>query len=190
MNSNNLDLINQYKDKAFIYNILAIRTATFYNRIKQIVQLPIILISSIMAILNSTFKPDDMQVANVVLNGTTAFLMNLIGTYQIAEKASRYNQVAQKWSQLLHLIEDKINNNQNTNEDIRDIVRIYDEIQTQIPDIPEFICNTVKKQFKNKHLPVILQDSGTPKPSSRPVSNGDESTVIVCDLGNLQNTQL
>lgn len=190
MNNNNFDLINQYKDKTYIYNILSIKTATFYNRIKQIVQLPIILISSIMAILNSTFPPDDMQVANVVLNGTTAFLMNIIGTYQIAEKASRYKSVGQKWSQLLHLIEDKINNNQNSNDDVRDIIRMYDEILSQCDDVPEFICNTVKRNFKGRHLPVILQDSGTPKPNSRPVSNADESAVIICDIGNIQNTQL
>jgi hypothetical protein len=190
MNNNNFDLINQYKDKTYIYNILCIKTATFYNRVKQVVQLPIILISSIMAILNSTFQPDDMQVANVVLNGTTAFLMNLVGTYQIAEKTSRYSQVGQKWSQLLHLIEDKINNNQNTNDDVRDIIRVYDELISQSSDIPEFICNTVKRNFKGRHLPVILQDSGTPKSESRPVSNLDESAVIICDIGNLQNTQL
>jgi hypothetical protein len=187
-NSNNLDIINQYKDKAFIYNILSIRAATFYNRIKQIIQLPIILISSIMAIMNSTFKPDDMQISNVVLNGTTAFLMNLAGTYQIAEKSSRFKNVGQKWSQLLHLIEDKISNNNLEIEDIRDVVRIYDELITQCDDIPQFICNGVKKSFKGRHMPVILQDSNSPPNRSRPSSNTDNA-VIICDLGAIQNEQ-
>ena len=123
-----------------------------------------------MAILNSSFKPEEMQIYNIILNGLTAFLMNLAGTYQIAEKASRYKNVGQKWSQLLHLIEDKVNNNNLENDDIRDVVRIYDELITQSDDIPEFICNTVKKQFKGRHLPVILQDSDQSPIRSRPAS--------------------
>ena len=167
---NNLDVIYQYKDKSFIYNILCIRSSTFFNRVKNVIQAPIILISSVMAILNSSFKPEEMQIYNIILNGLTAFLMNLAGTYQIAEKASLYKNVGQKWSQLLHLIEDKVNNNNLENDDIRDVVRIYDELITQSDDIPEFICNNVKKQFKGRYLPVILQDSDQSPSRSRPAS--------------------
>ena len=180
--TNNLDIIQQYKDKAFIYNILSIRTSTFYNRIKNIIQLPIILISSVMAILNSTFPPDDMQISNVVLNGCTAFLMNLAGTYQIAEKASRFKSVGQKWSQLLHLIEDKINNSNLDSSDIQDITRIFDEIVSQCDDIPQFICNNVKKTFRDRHMPVILQDGSSSPSRSRPTSNVEQPPVIICDV--------
>lgn len=187
MNNNNI--LKEYRDKTYIYQILSIKTTTFYNRIKQIVQLPIIIISSIMAIINSTFKPDDLQVANVVLNGAVAFLMNLIGTYQIAEKVGRFKSVSQKFSQLLHLIEDKMNNNQNDIEDVRDITRIYDELLTQTDDIPEFICNQIKKQYNGKlYLPVIL--NGSSPVQSRPQSEGTQQEIIICDLGNLQNTNL
>ena len=173
------NVLKEYKDKAYIYQILSMRTTTFYNRIRQFVQLPIIIISSIMAIINSTFPPNDLQVANVVLNGTVAFLMNLVGTYQIAEKAGRYKSVSQKFSQLLHLIEDKINNNQTDIEDIRDVTRIYDELLTQCDDVPQFICNKVKRQYQGKlYLPVIL--NGDSPIQSRPQSDTSE---IVCDIG-------
>ena len=181
---NNLDIILQYKDKVFIYNILSLRANTFYSRIKNIIQLPTIIISSAMAILNASFNPQDLQIYNVILNSLTAFIMNLAATYQIAEKASRYKNVAQKWSQLLHLIEDKINNNNLENDDIRDIVRVYDELVTQSEDIPEFICHKVKKQFKGKHMPVILQDADQSPNRSRPTSNTEQ--IIICDM----NTQL
>lgn len=195
----NNNILKEYRDKAYIYQLLSLKTTTFYNRIKQIVQLPIIIISSIMAIINSTFKPDDLQVANVVLNGAVAFLMNLIGTYQIAEKAGRFKSVSQKFSQLLHLIEDKINNNNTDIEDVRDITRIYDELLTQCDDIPEFICNKIKKQYQGKmYLPVIL--NGSSPIQSRPQSETQEvyptdvptsyEARIICDLGNIQNTNL
>jgi hypothetical protein len=181
----NLDIIQQYKDKVFIYNILTLRASTFYSRIKNIIQLPIILISSAMAILNSSFKPDDLQIPNVILNSFTAFIMNLAATYQIAERASRYKNVAQKWSQLLHLIEDKINNNNLENDDIRDVVRIFDELVTQSEDIPQFICNKVKTQFKGRYMPVILQDNDQSPGRSRPSSNTEQS-IIICDLHNTE----
>jgi len=110
--------------------------------------------------------------------------MNLAATYQIAEKASRYKNVAQKWSQLLHLIEDKQNNNNLENDDIRDIVRIYDELVTQSEDIPQFICDKVKKHFKGKHMPVILQDSDHSPSRSRPTSNTEQ--IIICDMPSTQ----
>ena len=164
----NTDTIYQYKDKAFIYNILCLKASTFYSRIKNILTFPLMLISSVMAILNASFNPDEMRIYNIILNGCTAFLMNLMGAYQITEKASRFKSVSQKWSGLLHLIEDKINNNNLESDDVRDIVRIYDEILSQSDDIPQFLCDSVKKKFKNMHLPVILYE-GT-SPSSRPAS--------------------
>jgi hypothetical protein len=113
--------------------------------------------------------------------------MNLIGTYQIAEKVGRFKSVSQKFSQLLHLIEDKMNNNQNDIEDVRDITRIYDELLTQTDDIPEFICNQIKKQYNGKlYLPVIL--NGNSPVQSRPQSETQE--IIICDLANIQNTNL
>ncbi len=185
--NNSINTLKEYRDKTYIYQILSLKTTTFYNRIKQIVQLPIIIISSIMAIINSTFKPDDLQVANVVLNGMVAFLMNLVGTYQIAEKVGRYKSVSQKFSQLLHLIEDKINNNQNDIEDVRDITRVYDELLTQCDDVPQFICDKVRRQFNGRlTLPIIL--NGDTPIQSRPQSETGE--IIICDLGNIQNTNL
>ncbi len=180
--NNNLEIICQFKDKAFIYNILCIRTSTFYNRIKNFVQFPIILINSVMAIFNATFEANDMKVSNIVLNSVVAFFMNLIATYQITERASRYKNLSQKWSQLLHMIEDKINNNNLENDDIRDIVRIYDDyLQMSSDDIPQYICDDVKKQFQGKYMPVILQDSNSSPSRTRPPSRTD-NTVIICDL--------
>jgi hypothetical protein len=185
--TNHSNTLKEYRDKTYIYQILSLKTTTFYNRIKQIVQLPIILISSIMAIINSTFPPNDLQVANVILNGTVAFFMNLIGTYQIAEKVGRFKSVSQKFSQLLHLIEDKINNNNCDVEDVRDITRIYDELLTQCDDIPQFICDRVRRQYNGKlTLPVVL--NGDSPSTSRPLSETQE--VIICDLGSVIDRQL
>ena len=74
----NTDTIHQYKDKAFIYNILCLKASTFYSRLKNILSFPLILISSIMAILNASFNPDEMRIYNIIHNGWTAFLMNLM----------------------------------------------------------------------------------------------------------------
>lgn len=131
------------------------------------------LISSVMAVLNASFDPDQLRIYNIILNGCTVFLMNLIGTYQISEKALRFKSVSQKWSGLLHLIEDKINNNNLESDDVRDIVRIYDEILSQSDDIPQFLCNSVRKKFKNMHLPVILYEGGSNSSRSQQIVRGD-----------------
>ena len=52
--------------------------------------IPLIVISSVMAILNSgQFKPEDMKLPNIIINSLTALILALISNFKLAEKKYR-----------------------------------------------------------------------------------------------------
>jgi hypothetical protein len=75
-------LLESYRDKAYVSNILCTETSNFYSFIKNLVNIPLILSSSIMTILNSSdFDPHPMRVPNIILNASTGLILSLINNY-------------------------------------------------------------------------------------------------------------
>jgi hypothetical protein len=122
------------------------------------VNIPIIISSSAMSIINSSFAPEDMQIPNICINACTALLIGLINNFKIVETASNFRNVSLKFVKLLHLVDDKLSEENLNLEDVRDITRVYDELLEQIdPPIPNFIKNRVRKMYvTKKYLPIIL----------------------------------
>ena len=178
-------ILKEYRDKTYIYQILTTKTNEYYSQIKQIINIPLIISSSLMTILNSgSFDPETMKVPNIVINALTALLISLINNYKIVEKQQTFRNLSLKYMNLLHDIEDKIVNDTNLEADeVRTIIKQYDDLISQTEYIiPTRIKNKIKKQYQGKmYLPVIL-NGDTPSPSRPPSENRE---TIVCDLGNI-----
>ena len=186
---NNFILLREYKDKTYIYQLLTTKTNEYYSQIKQIINLPLIVSSSIMTICNSgSFDPESMKIPNIVINATTALLISLINNYKIIEKQQTFRNLSLKYMTLLHDIEDKMAYDSNIEPDeVRNIIKQYDDLISQTEYIiPQHIQKKIKQQYLGKkHLPLILNgDSHVP---SRPLSESENQQIIICDL---QNTQL
>lgn len=181
-------IMKEYRDKTYIYQILTTKTNEYYSQIKQIINIPLIISSSLMTILNSgSFDPESMKVPNIVINACTALLISLINNYKIVEKQQTFRNLSLKYMNLLHDIEDKIVNDTNLEADeVRTIIKQYDDLISQTEYIiPTRIKNKIKNQYQGKlYLPVIL-NGDTPTPSRPPSESIRESGTIVCDLGNI-----
>lgn len=189
--NNNTNILKEYRDKTYIYQILTHKTNEYYSNIKQIINIPLIVSSSIMTILNSgTFEPEEMKVPNIVINAVTALLISMINNYKIIEKQQTFRNLSLKYMALLHDIEDKLANDDNIEPDeVRTIIKQYDDLISQTEYIiPSHIQKKVKNLYKGKKfLPLILNGDCTDSPShTRPTSNAEQQ-IIICDL---QNTQL
>lgn len=190
----NIQILKEYRDKTFIYELLCTKTNEYYSQIKQVINIPLIISSSIMTICNSgSFEPEMMKVPNIVINACTALLISLINNYKIIEKQQTFRNQSLKYMTLLHQIEDVLNNDTDiTADDVRAIVKQYDDLISQNEyHIPTRIKNKIRRQYQGKlYLPIIL-NGDTPINPSRPSSNnGDDKQIIICDIGNIQNTQL
>ena len=165
-----INLLKSYKDKSYIMGVLCEKSFEHFNFIKSICNIPLILISGVMAILNSSsFDGNEMKIPNIVINSLTAMIIGIINNFRINEKESNFKQLSCKFMKISHSIEDKLHNHLETlsGSDISNQIKEYDNLIEQIDfTFPAFIQKTVKTLYKNKkQLPAIL--------------NGDTDDIII-----------
>ena len=163
---NQINLLVAYRDRSYVYAVLCNRSFEFFSFIRSITNIPLILISSVMAIMNSSsFDAESMKLYNIIINSLTALLLGLISNFKLAEKDADFKKLGQSMTKLCHQIEDDLNNNLEfiTVDEIRQRVKEYDSlIETLDHSFPSFIKNKVKDMYKeNRTLPSCLNCEGT-----------------------------
>ena len=157
-----IKLLESYRDKAYITSILCSRSAEHFSFLRSIVNIPLILSSSVMGIMNSMDEGtnNNMKICNIVLNAWTSLILSLVGNFKVPEQATNFAQIQVKINNLCHQIEDRLSIDlENTNiEHIRAIINDYDALHEQLDySFPNFIKNRVKKIYSGKKvLPNIL----------------------------------
>ena len=190
---NQVKLLQSYRDKAYISNILCQECASYYNNIKTVINVPIIFFNFIIIIMNSTTfnsKAEYITIPNIICNSGTVILMGLITNFKIVEKASVFRITGIKFNKLCHNIENKLSNDiENiTSNDITNFISEYDNINE---NLEYFYCNfikiKIKDRYKNKKtLPNILncdtdfiQNPNTPIIHSSGTLNSHSFTIKV-----------
>jgi hypothetical protein len=112
LSTEQIKLLESYRDKAYICNILCDESFNHYSFIKNLVNLPLILSSSVMTVLNSSdFDAQTMRIPNIVLNASTTSILSLINNYKLPEKCQTFRNKAIKYMHLCNQIEDSLTNN-------------------------------------------------------------------------------
>ena len=101
-----LKLLNDYKDRSYIMNLLCSKSNEFFSFLSSIVKFPIIISSSIMSLLNSANDIDVsvMRYVNMSLNVSTALLLSLLSHFKIEAKMNNFKVMATKFNKLNHTI--------------------------------------------------------------------------------------
>ena len=148
--------------KAYITSILWIQSTEHFIFLRSIVNIPLILSSSTMTVLNSMNEGtnNNMKYANIILNAWTSLILSLVGNFKLPEQGTNFAQIQVKMNKLTHQIEDKLTIDiENCKiEDIRHFINEYDVLYEQLDyAFPNFIKNRVKKIYSGKKvLPNIL----------------------------------
>ena len=158
-------LLNQYRDKSYCYHILCDRSSAFFSFIKSICNIPLILISSVLSIINaSSFDANEMKLPNIIINALMALILGLISNFKINEKAIAFKTLSNKMMKYTHTLEDDLTNNMDslTPEDITKFIKQYDElIESNDFNFPSHIKKQVKNMYYGKRtLPAILNCEG------------------------------
>jgi hypothetical protein len=162
ISSEQIKLLESYRDKAYITSILCSQSAEHFSFLRSIVNIPLILSSSTMTVLNSMNEGtnDNMKYANIILNAWTSLILSLVGNFKLPEQATNFSQIQVKMNKLTHQIEDKLTIDLESCkiEDIRQFINDYDMLYEQLDySFPNFIKNRVKKVYSGKKvLPNIL----------------------------------
>jgi len=157
-----IKLLESYRDKAYITSILCSQSAEHFSFLRSIVNIPLILSSSVMGIMNSLDEGNNnnMKICNIVLNAWTSLILSLVGNFKLPEQATNFSQIQVKMNKLCHQIEDKLTIDLDSCkiEDIRHFISEYDSLYEQLDySFPNFIKNRIKKIYSGKKtLPNIL----------------------------------
>ena len=161
ISNEHVKLLESYRDKAYITSILCAQSSEHFSFLRSMVNLPLIISSSVMTVLNSmSDNSNEMKYANIVLNTWTSLILSIIGNFKLTEQATNFKQIEIKMNKLTHKIEDflSIDLESTKIEDIRAIINEYDSLNESLDfTYPNFIKNRVKKIYSGKKtLPNIL----------------------------------
>lgn len=199
MNLETLRLLQDYRDKAYISNLLCELSCSYYSVVRQVINTPIILCSSIMTVLNSSsFSDNELRVANIVVNFCTTLLLSISINFKITEKISSFRTSGIKFIKLCHVIDDKLlhDDDEISKDVIKQMIVDYDAIYESLDyTFPSHIKKKLKiKYYGKKALPNILDcetvfidtDKGKKNISEMAVRKSSISDEITCDSVNTQ----
>ena len=152
------DRAKQLYDKCECMSLLSQRACNHWSFIKFLFQIPLILTSSVMCILNSFDKGDGMmKIPNVVVNGISVLLISYQSNLKVAEKVELFKNLSNSFLKLAHEIEGKSPEELDRNT-VNILIEKYDSLITTclFEDIPKSIKLEVIKIFQGKTLPLQL----------------------------------
>ena len=95
--------LDDYLDRSFVYSVLLEKSHSYYGRLKTLLKVPIILVSSVMSIVNSNIGGDNdynLKIVNITFNILTAVILGLTNTFKIDEKYQNFLQAEKKFLKL------------------------------------------------------------------------------------------
>ena len=154
----NIRTLKVYQERCFINSLLFERMMNHNIFIRNILNLPLIIISAILTILNSIMEEKDMKIINIVLNGTVGLILSIMNNFKVADKIATFKNEKAKIIKLQHKIDTYLNTSLDVNaKDIEEIIAQYDTIiEEQEYPILDFIKKPIKKKYKHMNMPLSM----------------------------------
>ena len=157
-----IKILESYRDRAFITSLVCGECSDFYSMIRSVINIPLIIGSSVLTILNSSeINKDDLKISNIIINASTAIMLSMTSNFKLTESIANFKAVQIKMNRLNHAIESAINNSTEKvndeiiNKYINDFDTIYENIE--YPFVHYIKKRIIKKYGKTRTLPNSLQ---------------------------------
>ena len=156
-----LELLKQFKEKAFISAILSEQSYNYFCFIKNLINIPLIICNSAMVCINSIIEDQQtLKILNIILNSSTGLILSLISNFKIYEQINQFHQLNIKFNKLSNVIDSKLSNDYDniTADFINNMIDDYQVIsESQDFNYPNKIKKRVKNQYQGKmSLPIAL----------------------------------
>lgn len=159
------DSIDLYKDYTYIMYILCDKTASFYSKIKNIINIPIIICSTGLSILNTNNFDKNIFIISITrnigigFNLLIAISIAILNYYKITEKEYAFKTSAKSFLELHDKINFELTKSKTINSSV-DILKILDEYNLYCEQIafhiPSRIRRSIIKEYKSYNLPLLL----------------------------------
>jgi hypothetical protein len=169
------------KGKAEALSLTCNLANVYWNRVKMVFNIPLVLTSSVMAIINSiTSDGNDLKLYNIIVNSVSVLIISLNNSIKASEKADNFKKLSQGFLSLVNEIDD---------DEKKDLHLYNIKYNNLINDI-EFsdITSSIKKQvnmlFDDEELPlqIKLVDLKKRIRSTPPSSNSSTPSVELCNI--------
>lgn len=170
--------LNMLLDKCEAMSILCQKATQHWSLVKFAFQIPLIITSSVMCILNS-FDNDkgNMKIPNVVVNGASVLILALQNNIKVPEKVELFKSLSNNFLQLAHQLEG-IEEEEISKNNINIFTEKYDSyvIQCQFEDVPKKIKLEVIDLWEGRSIP--LQLNGASGLKKKKNSNNTTPTAV------------
>ena len=136
--------------------LLTNKASGYWSMVKFCVNIPLVLTSSAMCIINSISQDaNEVKVPNIVVNAISVLIMSLNNSIKASEKCDLFRRLSQQ----LLLLTGKIENDDIIDEnEFKILAMSYENLVNDIEfsDIPNRYKLQVADSFKDRHLPLQL----------------------------------
>ena len=139
--------------------LLCSKASGYWSMIKFAFNIPLVLTSSAMCIINSISEDaNEVKIPNIVVNAISVLIMSLNNSIKASEKCDLFRRLGQQFLLLAGQIE---NDDEITDNDFSLLALKYENLINDIlfEEIPNRYKLQVVESFKDRHLP--LQLNGT-----------------------------
>jgi hypothetical protein len=136
--------------------LLCSKASSYWSLIKFGFNIPLVLTSSAMCIINSISEDaNEVKVANIVVNAISVLIMSLNNSIKASEKCDLFRRLGQQFLLLSGQIE---NDNEITDNDFNIIAIKYENLVNDVlfEDIPDRYKKQVAESFKERYIPLQL----------------------------------
>ena len=139
--------------------LLCSKASGYWSMIKFFFNIPLVLTSSAMCIINSISEDaNEVKIPNIVVNAISVLIISLNNSIKASEKCDLFRRLSQQFLLLAGQIE---NDNEITDSDFQLISLKYENLINEVlfEEIPQRYKLQVAESFKNRVVP--LQLNGT-----------------------------
>ena len=173
--------VTKLLDKSEAMTLLTSKAATHWSLVKFCFNIPLVLTSSAMCIINSiTDNAEDMKIPNIIVNAISVLIMSLNNSIKAPEKYELFKKLSQQFMTLSQEVESCDNMDK---EKYNMFLLKYDNLAQDylFEEIPHRYKQEVIKSFGNRFLPIQL--NGTIGNNQRPPSFKGE--IVISENNNV-----
>lgn len=162
--------LKKLRERVIIYEFLCHLTSNYYSKWNKGFLIPSIILSSLLALLNSNLYNNEcnenngelsgLKIFNVVSNGLLTFMISFQNAFKFAEKTDYFFNLKKKFARLHNSLNNniigQISNLKIDQEGLLELMKEYDNLDENILyEFPRHLLNDVRNKFKGYSMPTI-----------------------------------
>lgn len=159
--------------------LLCSKASGYWSMIKFAFNIPLVLTSSAMCIINSISEDaNEVKIPNIVVNAISVLIISLNNSIKASEKCDLFRRLGQQFLLLAGQIE---NDDEISDNEFNLLALKYENLINDIlfEEIPNRFKTQVIESFKDRHLPLQLNGCSGNNKNYIPNTNSNSAEIVI-----------